>query len=208
MNMPYSLIVAQVEGPKHYYISSKPWRPFNARGKRGISPPRLTQEAMFLQKLLLLPHLLTKQMKGEEPLIDYKMSHVVNFEKYLNIMWSKSMAKSTTNAIKECKWKEKKERRSKKEVETLTIAKHATQKSIEKQARAIFMQAWSLIAIKDTRDQFHNNFVVRLWVSSLGYWCVNLVATTKTQRATRARVKAKMQVVRDVLVNRKTISIK
>jgi hypothetical protein len=37
---------------------------------------------MFLHKLLLLPHLLVKQMKGKEPLVDYKMSHVVNFEKY------------------------------------------------------------------------------------------------------------------------------
>ncbi len=123
---------------------------------------------------------------------------ITNFEKYLNIMWSKSMAKATTNDIKECKWKEKKERRSKEVVETLTIAKHVTPKSIEKQARAMFMQTWSLIAIKDTRDQFHNNFVVRLWVSSLGYRCVNLVATTKTQRVTRARVHAKMQVAKHV----------
>jgi len=37
---------------------------------------------MFLHELFLLPHLLAKQMKGKEPLVDYKMSHVVNFEKY------------------------------------------------------------------------------------------------------------------------------
>jgi hypothetical protein len=55
-------------------------------------------------------------------------------------MRSKSMAKATTNEIKECKGKEKKESRSKRVVETLTIVKHATQRSIEKQARAMFMQ--------------------------------------------------------------------
>jgi hypothetical protein len=29
-------------------------------------------------------------MKGKEPLINYNISHVVTFEKYLNIMWSKA----------------------------------------------------------------------------------------------------------------------
>lgn len=42
-------------------------------------------------------------MKGKESLVDYKMSHVVKFERYLNIVGSKSMAKATTNDIKECK---------------------------------------------------------------------------------------------------------
>lgn len=47
-------------------------------------------------------------------------------------MRSKSMAKATTNDIKEWKWKEKKDMMSKRVVETLTIVKHAIQKSIEK----------------------------------------------------------------------------
>jgi hypothetical protein len=71
--------------------------------KKEYNPPSLMQEAMFLHNLLLLPHLLAKQMKGKEPLFDYKMSHVVSFEKYLNIMQSKSMAKAITNEIEECK---------------------------------------------------------------------------------------------------------
>ncbi len=82
MDMLDSPIATQVEGPKHYYISSRPRRPFNSRGKKEWSPLGLTQEGMFLHELFLLPHLLAKQMKGKEPLVDYKMSHVVNFEKY------------------------------------------------------------------------------------------------------------------------------
>jgi hypothetical protein len=44
----------------------------------------------------------------------------------------------------------------------LIIVEWATQKSIEKQTRATFIQAWSPIAIKDVGDQFHNNFTIRL----------------------------------------------
>jgi hypothetical protein len=32
MDMPNSPIATQVEGPKHYYISSRPRKPFSARG--------------------------------------------------------------------------------------------------------------------------------------------------------------------------------
>jgi hypothetical protein len=36
MDMPDSPIATQVKGPKHYYINSRPGRPFNARRKKGI----------------------------------------------------------------------------------------------------------------------------------------------------------------------------
>jgi hypothetical protein len=72
------------------------------------------------------------------------MSHVVILEKYLNIMQSKVMAKA--NEIRQCKWKKKK---SKRPAETLIVVERAIQRSIEKRARAIFIQAWPPIAIRD-----------------------------------------------------------
>jgi hypothetical protein len=58
--------------------------------------------------------------------------------------------------------KKKEEKWSKKAIKTLTIVEWATQKLIEKQTRATFIQVWSPIAIKDVGDQFHNNFTIRL----------------------------------------------
>jgi hypothetical protein len=48
--------------------------------------------------------------------------------------------------------KKREEKWTKKAIKTLTITKWATQRSIEKQTRATFIQAWSLIAIKDVGD--------------------------------------------------------
>jgi hypothetical protein len=70
----------------------------------------------------------------------------VVFEEILNHMWSKEMAKAIIDKIKEWKWKEKEERKSKSTIETLTIIECAIQRSIEKQTRAMFMQACSPIA--------------------------------------------------------------
>jgi hypothetical protein len=72
----------------------------------------------------------------------------VIFDKNLNNMWSKAMAKAIIYKIKEWKWKEKEERRSKKAIETLTIIEYATRRSIEKWTRAMFMQAWSLLTTR------------------------------------------------------------
>jgi len=49
------------------------------------------------------------------------------------------MAKVITYEIKECTWKEKEERKFIKANETLTIVKCATQRSIEKLTKAVFM---------------------------------------------------------------------
>ncbi len=47
-------------------------------------------------------------------------------------------------------------------VKTFIVTKCATQRSIKKQTRVVFMQFQPLITIKDARDQFHNNFKVKL----------------------------------------------
>jgi hypothetical protein len=51
----------------------------------------------------VLPHLLARQTRRKEPLMDYIMSHVVTSKEYLNIMQSKAMAKAITYEIRECK---------------------------------------------------------------------------------------------------------
>ncbi len=84
---------------------------------------------------MLLPHLPTRQIWQKEPQVDYNMFHVVIFEEYLNIAWSKVMAKVVGNEMKECKQKEKEERRSKRVAKTLIIVEHATQRSIKKWAK-------------------------------------------------------------------------
>ncbi len=61
----------------------------------------LTQEAMRLPKLLSLPHLPIKQIRGTKPLIDYFKSHVVIFVACLNILRKKTMDKAITKEIKE-----------------------------------------------------------------------------------------------------------
>ncbi len=71
------------------------------------------------------------------------MFHVVTFEEYLNIMWSKVMVKVATNEIKECKQKEKEEKKSKRVAKTFIIVEGATQRSIKKWTKVlVFMQAW------------------------------------------------------------------
>jgi hypothetical protein len=68
-------------------------------------------------------------------------------------MQSKAMVKAIINEIKEWKWKEKEERRSKRVIEALTIIECATQRSTEKRTKAMFMWAWSPIASRDVWDQ-------------------------------------------------------
>ncbi len=51
------------------------------------SPSSSTQEA---SQVVIVAPFTCKKMKGKEPLINYNISHVVTFEKYLNIMWSKA----------------------------------------------------------------------------------------------------------------------
>jgi hypothetical protein len=46
-------------------------------------------------------HLLTKQTKEREPLVDYSQSHVITSYQNLNIMLKKTMNKTTTKEIKE-----------------------------------------------------------------------------------------------------------
>jgi hypothetical protein len=58
---------------------------------------------MSIHNLLMLPHLLAKQTRRKEPLVDHNMSHVVISEEYLNIMQSKAMAKAVIDDIKKCK---------------------------------------------------------------------------------------------------------
>jgi hypothetical protein len=56
---------------------------------------------MRLHKLLSLPHLPIRHIKGKELLVDYFKSHVVISAKCLNILREKTMDKATTKEIKE-----------------------------------------------------------------------------------------------------------
>jgi hypothetical protein len=53
--------------------------------------------------LFSLPHLPTRQTKGQKPLVDYSQSHVVTFDEYLNIMRRKALDKAIAKEIKEDK---------------------------------------------------------------------------------------------------------
>jgi hypothetical protein len=54
MDMLDSPIVAQVEGSKHYYISSRPRRPFNARRKRGIKFTRFNTRGYVPSQVIVV----------------------------------------------------------------------------------------------------------------------------------------------------------
>jgi hypothetical protein len=123
------------------------------------------------------------------------MLHVVSSKEYLNIMWSKEMAKAIVDDTRECKWKEKEEKWFERAIKTLIIVERTIQRSIEKWTRATFIQDWSPIAIRDVGDQFHNNFATRLQASPYQYRGVNLGATTQTQKVAKAKARTRLQVV-------------
>lgn len=54
MDMPNSPIATQVEGPKHYYISSRPRKPFNARGKRGIKSTKFNTRSYVPSQVIVV----------------------------------------------------------------------------------------------------------------------------------------------------------
>jgi len=56
-----------------------------------------------MHNLFSLLHLPTRQTKGKKSIIDYSQSHVVTFDKYLNIMRKKAMDKVITKEIREDK---------------------------------------------------------------------------------------------------------
>jgi hypothetical protein len=78
---------------------------------------------MGIHNLLSLPHLLAKQTKGRELLVDYSQSHVVTSKEYLVSLKTKAMDKATTNEAKETNRKQKKDVRLRKATNTLTPAK-------------------------------------------------------------------------------------
>ncbi len=78
------------------------------------------------------------------------------------------MAKVTIDDIKECKWKEKEEKSSKKAAKTFIVVEWTIPRSIEKQTRATFIQAWSLITIRDVGDQFHKISQQRYELAHMG----------------------------------------
>ncbi len=65
---------------------------------------------MKVHNLLLLPHLLARYTKGEEPLINYSQSHVVISSIDLNILRRKTMEKVIVEEIEACKRKEKEDK--------------------------------------------------------------------------------------------------
>ncbi len=68
---------------------------------------------MSMQNLFSMPHLLARQTKGKEPLVDYSQSHVITYDQYLDIMWKKAMDKVIAKKIKEHRQKEREEKKLK-----------------------------------------------------------------------------------------------
>jgi hypothetical protein len=56
-----------------------------------------------MHNLFSLLHLPTRQTNGIKSLVDYSQSHVVTFDKYLNIMRKKAMDKAIAKEIIEGK---------------------------------------------------------------------------------------------------------
>lgn len=53
--------------------------------------------------MISLFHLLTRQIKGREPLVDYFQSHATTSNQYLDIMWKKAMDKTIAEEIRKGK---------------------------------------------------------------------------------------------------------
>ncbi len=66
------------------------------------------------------------------------------------------MDKELMDKFRELKIKEREEKKSKKFQDTLTLAKQAIQRTIEKEQRTMFNQVWSTIIVKAS-ECLHNN---------------------------------------------------
>lgn len=84
MDMPHNPIATQMEGLANIttLVIDKE-KTFQCKKEKSIV---LQVQHKRPHKLLLLPQLHAKQMKGKKPLINYNISHVIILEKYLNIM--------------------------------------------------------------------------------------------------------------------------
>ncbi len=80
VDMPHNLIATEMEGPTNIIIPIIDLKDPSMQEQKEQNLPSLTQEVMFLHNLLLLLHLSIRQMKGNESLVNYNMSHVVTFE--------------------------------------------------------------------------------------------------------------------------------
>lgn len=101
---------------------------------------------MKIHNLPSLSHLLTKQPKGKEPLVNYFQSHVITFEEYHAILKKKTMEKVDVNEARETKKKQKKDGRLRKVVNTPTQGEQATLLDVKRQVKATFDAQWSPIA--------------------------------------------------------------
>jgi hypothetical protein len=68
---------------------------------------------MRLHNFLSLLHLVTRQIRGKEPLIDYFQSHFVTSIEHLNIIFKNTMDKATIEEIVKQKRKERKHKQAK-----------------------------------------------------------------------------------------------
>lgn len=89
-----------------------------------------------MHNLFSLLHLPTRQTNGKKSLVDYSQSHVVTFDKYLNIMWKKAMDKAIAKEIIEDKWKEREERKLKRVIDMGSTMDRTIQKIVEKQVKS------------------------------------------------------------------------
>ncbi len=74
-----------------------------------------------MHQLLSLLHLLAKQTRRKEPLLNYSQFHVVTNVEYLVVMHKKAMEKVVVDAIRETHCKEKEENRVRKSANYLII---------------------------------------------------------------------------------------
>jgi len=88
-----------------------------------------------MHNLFSLLHLPTRQTNGKKSL-DYSQSHVVTFDKYLNILWKMAMDKAIVKEIIEDKWKEREERKLKRVIDMGSTMDRTIQKIVEKQVKS------------------------------------------------------------------------
>ncbi len=113
----------------------------------------LIQQTMRLPNLLSLPHLLVRWPRGNEPLVDYSQSRVVTSVEYLSILRNKPMDKVAIEEIKEGKWKEIEDKRTKRVSKLGTIANRATIKILGNHVKAQFTITWTPTTIKQVGDR-------------------------------------------------------
>jgi hypothetical protein len=86
--------------------------------------------------------------------------------------------KEVIEEIKQQKWKGREDKRAQQVANSFTITKRIAQIFVNKWYKTYFIITWSIIAIKEVGDRFHNNFVESLKAHLLFYKGINIRVVT------------------------------